>query len=359
MGNYNSLSDLVCNALRLAQVGECTAARDLASQARLEWRTEDSVSVTFDLMMVDGICSNYSGDLASAFDRFNRACALALMLKSNHRIHFSKAWLATVAFNLGRLTEAEYFLSSAAQYDRDVGSNALFRSAAVVCVLLQLCGDDMAARGWIKFAQRAASVFGHPGLMSHLLYNISAARISVRSLGRFFNDIPATNVELDSLAVDSSINFDAMSGTFVQSAFHPLIQAQSLGICGDFSTAHAKLDSFLADCKHVPSEFVVQAQFERLYARYRLEVFISTDELHSVESMVSLFKSHDDLASAYFILYLCFAKYSTNEEGEKYLILASKHREFHFHQCESILNGLNRSKLVGVPKAWWNSLKVS
>jgi len=359
MGSKDSLSALVSNALTLAQIGEHASASSLASQARLEWRTEDSLSVTFDLMMVDGICSNYTGDLSQAFDRLNRASVLASMLGDDHRIHLSKAWLATVSFNLGRLTEAECFLSVAARHIRDAGPNALFRSATGISVLLQICGDDLAARQWIKYAQRAASAFGHPGLMSHLLYNISAARVSVRSLSRFFGESLNANAKLDSLAVYSSINFDSMSGTCVQPAFHPLIQAQALGIEGDYSSALAKLEIFLAACQSVPSEFVIQARFELLYAKYRLGMSISVDELRALEAAVSSLNSDDDLASAYYILHLCFKECLIGKRSEECFVLASEHKSLHADRCASIMIGLTRSGLNGVPEDWWNLVQAS
>ncbi len=349
----NSIHYIVSQALFFAQIGDVASARKLASQARLQWRTEDSAVLTVDLMLVDGISASYSGDLSSAFDRLSRASLLASMLGDDHRIHLGKAWQATVSFNLGQLAKAEKLVIEASKFLRGVKPNALFRSATVVAVLLQYCGEELAATRWLKFAQRASSDIRHPGLMSHLLYNLAALRVSIRGYLRFFGDISPDATKLDSMAVDSSLNFDAMAATSVQSAFHPLLEAQILSVRGDYLRGFAKIEEFLADSGGISDEFIVQARFERLFLWLNLNRDIPSNELRVLEGEICSLKSNDDIAKAYFILHLATKVSGADDASRNYLGLAMEYKDKHSRQCVELSAGLIESGLFNVPENWW------
>lgn len=353
MGLEGSVEALVKKALFLAQIGDTSSARELASQARHHWRTEDSAKLTVDLMLVDGICASYSGELASAFDRLNRACVLASMMGDDHRTHLGKAWQATVSFNLGQLASAEKLLSDASKSINGVGPNALFRSATVIVVLLQFCGEELAATRWLKFAQRAASGIGHPSLLSHLLYNFAAIRVSTKSYLNFFGNVAHSAASLDALAVSSSVNFDNITATSVQSTFHHLVEAQIFSIREDYSRAYSEIEKFLAKTEGVASEFVAQARFERLFLMLNLKFRIFSEEVQALEGDLLLLKTNDDLAKAHFILNLVARASGDDAKSLKHLALALKYRDIHSKNCSDLVSGLTQSGLFDVPRDWW------
>ena len=359
MSDCSSLHEMLSHALNLAQRGDYRKGREIATRIREEWRTEDSVEVTADLMLVDAICLSYSGDPDAALDRLSRAILLASISRSNHRIHLTYSWLATVSFNLGGLEKAVEFLALAAKYVQGVGSTAIFRSATTVAVLLQFCGFDAEALLWFRFAQRAASTFGHSGLMSHLLYNMAAARVASRLFERSSGVAHQSGSLLSLLAVKSSINFDQISGVHVQSSLHPLVQAQALGLEGDFLRAFDVIDKFLVCHDEMIPKVVVQAQFEKVYILENLGASVPVEEILLLEQRISDLTCGDDLARAYTILQLSYKRLKMVADDQRCGELAGRHCAAHKTRCSLIVEGLRCASLLEIPQHWWDVLKVN
>jgi hypothetical protein len=353
MGLNIELSDSLARAFSLACSGEVLLAQEIVAELRKNWATELSSSVTTDLMIVEGICYSYSGDLAAAQDRLNRACLLSQIACDQNRWHLSVGWLAFVQFNSGLLDQSVTSVILAASRLSGVGLMAKFRSSVVIAILFEFVGKSELASLWFEFAQKTAPASEAGAVMSSIIYNMSALRVASGLLSRFETVPRHIDRSLDLLFVRSSINFDLLTGRRVQTSLHQLIEAQALSLMQNFEGALFAIEQFLRDSYNIPREFIAQGEFERSYYRLQLGSNFSADDLVRLQESLIYLAGDDDLAMANEIVARVCEHSGSTEQVEKYRALSRLHQCKHSLLCTAIAERLTRAGLSEISPLWF------
>jgi hypothetical protein len=347
-----SLLEAIRQAFSLAHVGEFEVSLEKTAEIRRQWREYLDPTSIVELMIIEGICSSYSGDLLLASDRLRRAVFGADLIGSSDLSHLALGWLAFVQFNCGEISSSLDSILSASRYVMNARAEARFRSAVNIAVINEFCGRPEVAGKWFKCAQHIAKECRSPSPLSVLVYNMAALRVTGGLLKRSRGNLTDCNFDLDLLFVRSSLNLDSILSVSVQSHLHLLIEAQALSLNGDYRGALNLLDVFLSR-DHIPSsEDLVRGKFEHCLCRRCIGLSISSAEIKSLEGLLPVLTGDDDLAIACGVLAVLCEDVGRAERAESFRSVANEHFARHSSLCAEVAVRLDADKVALNPILW-------
>jgi hypothetical protein len=352
MSINGDLTELVLNALVMAQAGATVEARQTLMTIRREWDVEESPHVIVDLMTIEGICWCYEGSLPASHDRLLRATAIAQTLGDSGRLHLAAGWMAFVQFSSGAIQNSMETLLLSSRHVRGASPQRRIRAAMLIAILHEFCGNKKSGADWFAFVRGIASIAKLVGCASSLIYNMAILRINSNLYKRFDVDSRYTDVDLDVLFAQSSSNFDLYTGVEIQSSFHSLVRAQGLSLQGDYEKALVAVNEFLARSESVPSQFIAQGKFERAFYQHKIGMVNEDGVLETLEGLLSCLPADDDLAIANQVLSMIAESAGLREQGEHFRQRAIRHRARHVDLCVWIQRQLHEASLITVSDDW-------
>jgi hypothetical protein len=236
--NRKAWARAVCRAAsHYARHGDIAHAAASISAVRAEFGNELDPEVGSWLMLAEGISHFFEVRTKEAYDRTQRAYAIARALNIQSAIPTCAAWMAHLEFNSGaysamseHLAEA---LSSAASDDHQAGA----RASLVMADALHFAGAFQEARPWYERCRLHATAEGDDATLSAMFHNVAAFRASNVRLSDAFGEVDPKEARRAWLEAQSAYAFDAAIGGEGLQLLLPLLRGQILAVEGKYNEA--------------------------------------------------------------------------------------------------------------------------
>jgi tetratricopeptide (TPR) repeat protein len=289
-------------AFALAQQGKTDACLSIISEIRRAVQVADQPDLAVKVICLEGICAQYSGNLTKSFERLKAAQLLGSRYGSIQTSLFAMGWLALCNYNAGNLQEAIQILADACKSIELAESSVRFRVASLLSMLHTYSGERKASEDWFAVARREAFASGDRLMMSALIYNVAALRVSCALAEFVLSDerSPPSEFSSDLTFMKSAENYDSLVGAQNQFALHSLLQALSLVVLRDYNGASDRFSYFIDQkCATRESEYA-KAEFGLLLCDLKLGRPVEGSR--RIEELLDLMVDDDDLLFAHYVL---------------------------------------------------------
>lgn len=335
-----------------AHRGNLDAAREAISDIRSTYAIERMPDVSAEVMIAEGICEAYSGNLDAGFDRFRRAALVAHHFGSQPVEQLALSWLAHCEFNRGNPLESVKHIGQAHRSIENARPDARFRIASTIAVLCEYAGMTEPASNWFGVARREASRCGERAMMSSIVFNMATMRIGSAIVSQLQGqpDSTPTSSRTNSLVVESSANYDKIAKVHVQGETSELLAAQNLMANGEYGASLAILDRIVVNSGDLAPVDIARARFSRAWCCFRSDLYF-TDAGDLIESL-NEFSDDDDLAFAYAVLSKVCRQENDLMESERQRAISLHHLNNFVLTQRLIENDLAAEGLCDVPEIW-------
>lgn len=169
-------------AAYLARIGRFQESRQEITEVRQMFGDGQSARVTILLMIAEALLTYYEQlDGKVALDRILRAELLANATRDRPLAALSSSWKAFLAFELSDVRSLGRALKAAFENATEQDHAAMSRSAVVLHICFELCGDDQRSQHWFNEGRRHAVAEGDQATLDALQHNrasFRAARIA-------------------------------------------------------------------------------------------------------------------------------------------------------------------------------------
>jgi tetratricopeptide (TPR) repeat protein len=235
------------SARLLAYGGHRDEAAKIVSDIRLKFEIHDNPSASSEIMIVEGIILVAAADWTSAYDRFRRATLVGRIDGRSDAADFASVWSSHCLFNLGRVEDAIDLVLGVLQRSTVGRIELRHRLCVVLAELYAYAGDRDRAADWFDASRILAGRIQSRELFSATLFNMCALRVWESALiPRIFGDLKDDLVAADLVFLESSVNYDRMTGVSSRLFLHKLLRAQLLIAIGQYQKALDLLDSLLS-----------------------------------------------------------------------------------------------------------------
>jgi tetratricopeptide (TPR) repeat protein len=226
--SLSEAKDYIASGMLLAQAGSTNEALQLVRNVRELFFISGNADLSVEVMVLEGICEIYGGELETALDRLERAAAIASSFGSGRAVGLAVAWKSLCEFNLGRHLKSAESILLAHKNIQDLDSFVRFRVASMTSMLFEYSGDRPSSVYWFRLARVEASRCDNPSLLSALIYNIAMLRVGSRAIAGLYGESLSQlrSDDVDFSFVQSSWNYDLHSGSRLQVELHDLVKAQ-------------------------------------------------------------------------------------------------------------------------------------
>ena len=291
----------------LAYGGRDDDAMLIVSNLRSNVAIHSHPCLASEVLIVEGIALVASADWNSALDRFRRGALIGQISGQLDSSNFATIWSSHCLFNLGRVGDA---------VDQAIGVIVGFREGRVelkhrICVVMaeiwSYAENRVQSDSWFEASRMFAGRIASRGLFSASLFNMCALRVWESTLiPRLFGRPNKSLAVNDLLLLESSVNYDKLTGVSSRLFLHQLLRAQLLSSLGECRRALAILDSLLKDERDIGGFEPARITLERAWCL--LEIDAPQPEsllIHlrkSVSSCLENLCEEDDLAFAHLLL---------------------------------------------------------
>lgn len=230
-------------ALYLARSGHSEKAQEIASAARHQSESKQTVEVLALLNVAESLLAFYDGRRSLAVDKIRRAEAIGLAggaRADTMAVAFS--WDAHFQRNDNRLDALTVALNHCLQYCSKDNSEALSRLSLVVADAYQQVGDSDSAGKWYRAAHAHGLVCGDDSLIAALIHNRAALRLFSARVAMAAGEPPVADDCTIALEEASARSYESLARTHSLAWFLDLIRGQVYMMQGRFEEALALLE---------------------------------------------------------------------------------------------------------------------
>jgi tetratricopeptide (TPR) repeat protein len=348
----DNLRNEIGKAMGLVQSGDIDTARGIVSDIRSKYDVAESSDATIEIMIVEGMCCMYSGDINLAYDRFNRASIIASAFGSQQVRSMARCWLALCEFNTGRHIEAARSIVAVKEDISVARPEVRFRFALMLAMLLEYSNLRSGSAEWFAVARREAAKSGSSVLTSIGIFNLSMLRLGSSMIARLRKGgrVDRALHESDLLYIKSSENYDNMDGGRLQSELHSLARAQALAASERYEAAIEECRKFL-DLKSsiAPAD---RARAMVCFGICSAELGLPFPDVKSLIKAVDDLTDNDDLALAHDLLGSVLSSCGDRGLSDWHRKKSKEHLDRYEAVGASIITLLSHSGLVQAPVGW-------
>lgn len=239
----NTLDELSADCLRakraayLIRQGYNDEAAVIVEQLHVRYDSKPNAKISSWLNLVEGLKFVFGGLEVAAFDKMQRALALATAANLPSMRSLCAGWLANLKFGLLEIKGMGDRLEEALYVARKFDHQALARAGLVCAVALHFANRYDLARPWYKAARSHAAEEADDATVSALMHNIACmgvANLRQATLAGMGSSQLEPNALLEA---ESTSSYDNLVGTLSVSAWVPILRAQAASLTNDSAQA--------------------------------------------------------------------------------------------------------------------------
>lgn len=230
----------------LARMGRLDEARLALAGLRAQLPRHRSDELAAWAAFAAAMLHHVEADCVPACAHFEQAKALAASAGADALVRLAGAWHAASLFNQGDLPAAVVALAQVLPSVQAGDHAAQLRTALTLGDLFVHSGDVSAGQVWYLRARQAARQLGDASLLSTVLYNMAALRVSAVALADALDEPVQDAARRLLLEVESITHYDGGLGTLVAVNYVPLMRAQLLLVLQQWSDALALYRGYVA-----------------------------------------------------------------------------------------------------------------
>lgn len=230
----------------LARRGQQDQARAELDQVRQRFGRATHPAVTGWLCLAEGLLNHFADVSGGAFDRLQRAHALAGAARLQPLRALAAAWLAHAHYVQSDDAQMVRLLAEALQTAAADHHAARARACLVAGRAYHLAGQADAARTFYSRAREHAIAEGDDATVSAILYDMARHRVRLVQVAELLEPDAAADARQALLAVESWSHFDRAAGTVAQEPVAALLRAQVLAAQAQFAEALPLYERHLA-----------------------------------------------------------------------------------------------------------------
>ena len=220
-----------------ARLGNTKKASGILREVKELFGLRISAQLISWIFLAEGIVDFHRDPMPKSIDRIQRAYWMSRAIGERELRPLAAAWMAHMDLIRDRYTSMIDLAEEA--YTTACGDDfaSLSRVSLVVADAFNFAGDFSIARTWYSKVRNYALEIGDEVMISAMLHNIAALQVASARMRRAFGHLDEEHVRRALMNVETTGNFDAGIGLISLSSMVPLIRAQILSLCGEFSKA--------------------------------------------------------------------------------------------------------------------------
>ncbi|MFM2066309.1 MAG: hypothetical protein RLZZ584_1218, partial [Pseudomonadota bacterium] len=224
-------------AVLLARLGHFERARQDVAAVRALPDAQTVPALGAWLWLADGLVDYFESVNERAYNRVQRAHALATASRSPRILALTAAWCAHLDLRRGNIDAVMRLLAESLQTATPDNHSALSRACVVVAGIYQGCYREVDAQPWYARARSHATLEGDGATLSSIMYNLAAVRIVNARLAEHFGTLDPTLAKRALLGAESSSHLDQAVQTRALGTLSWLQRAQILCVLGEHADA--------------------------------------------------------------------------------------------------------------------------
>lgn len=210
----------ICRAAsHFARHGNIQEAIRSISMVRAEFKVSPDPEVAAWLMLAEGILHFFETKEIEAYDRTQRAYAIAKAINNSTIFQASAAWVAHLEFNSGNYDRMIVHLREALEDTSENNHQAHARASLVLANAFHFAGSFSQAKPWYERCRLHATAEGDDAMFGAMLHNIAAFRAADVRLSSAFGVVDSEEARRAWLEAQSSFTFDS---AIRDEGLHPL-----------------------------------------------------------------------------------------------------------------------------------------
>lgn len=228
----------VCRAAsHYARHGEHQHAAKSIGMVRAEFELDHNPEVAVWLMLAEGIAHFFAVKTTEAYDRTQRAYAIAKTFSLLSALPTCAAWMAHLQFNAGNYDSMAKSLSEVFLHLRQKDHQAGSRACLVLADAYHFAGSFEKAKPWYEKCRLHATAEEDDATLGALFHNVAAFRAANIRLASAFGETNEPESRRAWTEAESARTFDTLLQGHGLPLLFPLLQGQLLSADGQFDKA--------------------------------------------------------------------------------------------------------------------------